>query len=180
VRQTELLTHQMDEAYAILRGCIEGVTDAEFAWEPAPGMWRVFRDDDAGRWSYDYEDIDPVPSPLTTIGWRLAHVGMCKVMYHEWAFGARALTWFHFEPPHDVASSLEMLERGHRLLRADLAGMVDDDLETPRLTNWGEEWSAWRIFWTMIHHDLQHGGEVGSLHDLYRTTLGSGRDLTLG
>ena len=33
-------------------------------------------------------------------------------------------------------------------------------------------WPAWRIFWTMIHHDLQHGGEVGALRDLLRTTGG--------
>jgi len=36
------------------------------------------------------------------------------------------------------------------------------------LTNWGEKWPAWRIFWAMIEHDLHHGGEIGALRDLYR------------
>jgi DinB superfamily len=142
-------------------------------WEAAPGSWRVFHDDVAGRWTYDYDDDDPVPSPFTTIGWRLAHIAMCKIMYHEWAFGARALSWDDFEPPHDVASSLEMLEEGQALLREDLTRLSDGDLILPRLTNWGEEWPAWRIVWTMIHHDLQHGGEIGALRDLRRTTRSS-------
>ena len=42
------------------------------------------------------------------------------------------------------------------------------DLDAPRLTNWGEEWPTWRVLWTMIDHDLHHGGEIGVLRDLYR------------
>ena len=37
-------------------------------------------------------------------------------------------------------------------------------------TNRGERWPAWRIFRTMIHHDAHHGGEIGVLRDLYRST----------
>ena len=36
------------------------------------------------------------------------------------------------------------------------------------MTNWGEEWPTWRVLWTMIDHDLHHGGEIGVLRDLYR------------
>jgi hypothetical protein len=49
----------------------------------------------------------------------------------------------------------------------------DDELDRRVLTNWGDRWPAWRIFWTMIHHDLWHGGEIGVLRDLYRS-WGSG------
>jgi hypothetical protein len=58
--------------------------------------------------------------------------------------------------------------RGHALLTRDLAELTDADLERPVLTNWGEEWPAWRIFWTMIDHDAHHGAEIGVLRDLYR------------
>ena len=67
-----------------------------------------------------------------------------------------------------------MLDAGHALLTEDLAEMDDADLERPVPTNWGEEWPAWRIFWTMIHHDAHHGGEIGALRDLYRATRGAG------
>ena len=112
-------------------------------------------------------------SPFTTIGWRVAHVATCKVMYHEWAFGPRELTWLTIETPHDVEGGLEMLREGHEALREDLAALDDAGLETEVLTNWGEPWPAWKIFWTMIHHDLQHGGEVGALRDYLRTAGGA-------
>ena len=41
-------------------------------------------------------------------------------------------------------------------------------LDELRLTNWGERWPTWRIFWVMAAHDLHHGGEIGCLRDLYR------------
>jgi len=96
-------------------------------------------------------------------------------MYHEHAFGPGELTWLSIETPGSVAAALDMLDRGHASLTEDLAGLDDRDLERPVTTNWGEEWPAWRIFWTMIHHDAHHGGEIGVLRDLYRTTGGTDR-----
>jgi hypothetical protein len=69
-----------------------------------------------------------------------------------------------------------MLDHGHASLTEDLAGLDDADLERLVMTNWGEEWPAWRIFWTMIHHDAHHGGEIGALRDLYRTSHDADRD----
>jgi hypothetical protein len=46
-----------------------------------------------------------------------------------------------------------------------LAG--DADLDQPARANWGEAGPAWRIFWTMIHHDAHHGAEIGTLRDLW-------------
>jgi hypothetical protein len=89
-------------------------------------------------------------------------------VYHEWAFGPASLTWLTIERPETVEGMVEMLERGHRLLLQDLDGLSgDEDLELPVKTNWGETWPAWRIFWTMIHHDAHHGAEIGCLRDLY-------------
>jgi hypothetical protein len=169
----DLLAAQMDEAFARLRNRLDGLTDDEFFWEPVPGCWTVFRGDD-GRWTYQYEEPDPSPAPFTTIGWRLVHVALCKVMYHEWAFGPRELTFITIDNPHDVSSSLSMLERGHALLARDLAGLDDASLDRPVLTNWGEEWPAWRIFTAMTDHDAHHGGEIGALRDLYRVSRGGG------
>ena len=91
-------------------------------------------------------------------------------MYHEYAFGARRLTFPDLIPPATVRGALERLQEGQRLLRSDLIGLQADQLDQPRLTNWGEEWPAWRIFWAMIDHDLHHGAEIGCLRDLYRAS----------
>jgi len=164
---TQLLSHQLNGAYEFVRHRVEGLTDEEFLWEPFPGCWTVRRGSD-GRWSGDYADVDPDPAPFTTIAWRLVHLAECKLMYHEYAFGAGRLTWPEIDSAHTANTAIAELERGQQLLVDDLAGLGNVDLDGPRLTNWGEEWPTWRIFWTMIDHDLHHGGEIGVLRDLYR------------
>ncbi|MGH2377231.1 MAG: DinB family protein [Candidatus Limnocylindria bacterium] len=170
----ELLARGLEDAYALIRARIEGLTDDEFFWEPVPECWTV-RQDARGHWSVDYPDEPhPEPPPFTTIGWRLVHVAECKIMYHEYAFGPGRLTWPEIDSAHTARTAAEQLEEGHALIRRDLGGLTDTDLERERLTNWGERWPAHRIFWTMIEHDLHHGGEIGTLRDLYRET-GGGR-----
>ena len=56
----DLLAQQLVEAYEIVRRRVEGLTDEEFFWEPAPGCWTV-RPNEQGRWSADYEEPDPEP-----------------------------------------------------------------------------------------------------------------------
>lgn len=120
----------------------------------------------------DYADPDPQPPPFTTIGWRLTHLADCKIMYHEWAFGPRRMTFPDLPGPRCAAEAVERLDSGHDLLRRDLNGLTDADLDYPRLTNWGEQWPTWRIVWTMIDHDGHHGGEIGCLRDLFRQRVG--------
>ena len=159
---------QLDEAYRAVRKRIEGLSEDEYFWKPAPDCWTVYQLPD-GRWTYDYEEPDPEPAPFTTIAWRVIHIATCKVMYHEYAFGAGRLTWDELPITGSVSDAVAMLENGHELLADDLRSLAtDDELAVPRLTNWGEKWPTWRIFWTMIWHDAHHGGEIGALRDLYR------------
>ena len=75
-------------------------------------------------------------------------------------------------------------------IRSRVEGLTDDEFfwepvpdcwtvrqdDRGRLTNWGEQWPTWRVFWTMIDHDSLHDGEIGALRDLYRcATPGSSR-----
>lgn len=163
----ELLRRQMAEAYQMIRARVEGLTDDEFFWEPVPGCWTV-RPTERGTWAADYEEPDPDPPPFTTIGWRLVHVAECKLMYHECAFGPGRLTWPELDSPHSADDAISALEEGQALLVQDLRNLKDGDLDGARSTNWGESWPTWRILWTMVHHDLHHGGEIGALRDLYR------------
>jgi hypothetical protein len=162
-----LLLFEMDACYDRLLRRLAGTTDAEYLWEPVPGCWTVHRDA-AGGWMVDYAFPDPEPAPFSTLAWRLLHITDCKIMYHEYAYGPRKLTFPDLPPSPRVAGALARLEEGQALLRADLAGLADADLDALVPTNWGEPWPAWRIFWTMIHHDAHHGAEIGCLRDLYR------------
>lgn len=164
----ELLAQQMEAAYQMLWTCLQGITEEEYFWEPVPECWTVFQRAD-GQWTYHYELPTPHPHPFTTLAWRINHLALCKIMYHEYAFGPAMLTWQTIATPSSMTEALALLERGQGLLRDDLSCLTDDaDLEALRPTNWGEPWPTWRIFWTMIHHDAHHGGEIGCIRDLYR------------
>ncbi|GAY07820.1 hypothetical protein TOK_5238 [Pseudonocardia sp. N23] len=61
---------------------LDGLTDSEYLWEPAPGCWNVRPRDPsseapqpgAGPWTVDVAFPGPDPAPFTTIAWRLAHI----------------------------------------------------------------------------------------------------------
>ena len=164
-----LLALQLDEGYRMIRDGVDGLSDEEFWWEPARECWTIRQRPD-GRWAADYAQPDPDPAPMTTIGWRLVHVAECKVMYYEYAFGPARLEWPDIDSAHSAAAAIAQLDQGQRQLVDELRTMQPDDLERPVMTNWGEEWPSWKIFWTMIHHDIHHGAEIGALRDLYRVT----------
>src|SRR5438552_7941920 len=62
----------VDFAFGRLRARLEGLSDDEYLWEPAPGCWSI-RADEHGRMRGDW--VQPVwPAPLTTLAWRLGHI----------------------------------------------------------------------------------------------------------
>jgi len=166
-QSVQWLAFAMEEAWSTLRRRLEGLTDEEFFWKPVPDCWTVHQDQ-SGRWVVDYAVPAPEPPPFTTIAWRLLHLAECKVMYHEYAFGPGRLTWEELPVPHTAAEAIAWLEESHRRLQETLAGLTDAELQEQRLTNWGDLWPTWRIFWTLIHHDAHHGAEIGCLRDLHR------------
>ncbi len=101
------------------------------------------------------------------------HVGSCKFMYDNHAFGDATLDWEHplvagDETLADSASSVVWLRDGHARLRRSIAGLDDAELLRPRRTNWGELKETRWIVAVMIQHDLYHAGEINHLRSLYR------------
>lgn len=164
-----LLRTQLTETHERLRRRLDGLTEDEYWWEPVPGCWTLRRQPD-GRLLEDYPDEfpHPTPAPFTTIAWRLFHIASCKVVYHEYAFGAGRLNWLNMERPETADGVRDLLEHGQQLLIADLDRLADDAaLDLPASTNWGETWPTWRIFWTMVDEERHHGAEIGTLRDLW-------------
>lgn len=100
------------------------------------------------------------------------HVGSCKVMYTEYAFGAGALEWGtpDVEPwPEDAIPRNELvpwLEAAHARLVEAVAALDDAELDRPRPTNWGEQRPTRWIIAAMVTHDAYHAGEINHVRSL--------------
>jgi uncharacterized damage-inducible protein DinB len=104
------------------------------------------------------------------------HIGSCKVMYDDYAFGPGRLRfgepevqpWPEGEAP--TADVITWLEACHERLQAHVAALAaDDELDAPRLTNWGEPRPTRWIVAAMITHDAYHAGEINHLRSLLGT-----------
>src|SRR5438093_126989 len=118
-----------------LLGNLQAVTPPEWDWRPPAGDRSI-------------RDI-------------VQHVGGCKLMYENHAFGDATLSWDH--PLVDgqgaldtLACAVEWLRAGHSQLRASVAGLDDAELARPRRANWGELHETRWLIAVTIEHDLYH------------------------
>jgi hypothetical protein len=166
-----------DEVWRRTRARLEGLTDAEYFWEPAPGCWSIRRRAD-GAWTADDPLPRPDPEPFTTISWRLWHL---VDMYGE----DRAPRWLDLPPqgraigrddpegapPATAAAAVALLERAHERWDAHLHLADDDRLAQPVGNVAGPGFAgASRAAYVlhMLDEFVHHGAEIALLRDLWR------------
>ncbi|MDF2735379.1 MAG: hypothetical protein K0S97_2002 [Chloroflexota bacterium] len=103
----------------------------------------------------------------------VVHVGACKIMYDDYAFGGGTLQWGtpEVEPwPEGQAPTDEVLpwlEGAHARLVEHVSALADDtELDRPRPANWGEEPSTRWLIAAMVTHDAYHAGEINHIRSL--------------
>jgi uncharacterized damage-inducible protein DinB len=101
------------------------------------------------------------------------HVGICKIMYDDYAFGSGSLRFAtpEVEPFAEGASErsdvVSWIEDAHDRLVAHVAALPDDaELDRTRPTNWGQLRPTRWIIAAMITHDAYHAGEINHLRSL--------------
>jgi DinB superfamily len=107
----------------------------------------------------------------------IQHVGECKYVYDNHAFGDASMMWGQLgtipaiEPEAKSAEIIAWLEAGHARLRGHVAELADDsELLRLRSANWGKKYETRWLINAMIQHDLYHGGEVNHLRALLQHT----------
>jgi hypothetical protein len=106
----------------------------------------------------------------------LEHVGWCKWMYEDYAFGSADMrgdqpplvpaAGARSRPPQEL---MAWLVAGQQRWFASVRALADDaELEKERLTNWGEMLPTRVIIRIMIAHDLYHAGEINHIRALLR------------
>ena len=116
------------------------------------------------------------PGATRTIESMVLHVAGCKIMYADYAFGPGTRQWgtpeveSAWEPgAAPMAEAIEWLREAHRSFREHVKGLTDDELDRPRMTNWGEMRPTRWITAAIIGHDFYHAGEVNHLRSLLGT-----------
>ena len=112
------------------------------------------------------------PGGSRSIESMVLHVGVCKLMYDHYAFGAATRTWDDpdlqpwpvGEAPREEA--IDWLTDQHETLRSHVAALSENDLETPRKTNWGEMRETRWLISVLMQHDTYHAGEINHVRSL--------------
>jgi hypothetical protein len=170
-----------------LRPRLDGLTDAEFFWEPVPGCWSLSRRGEssapdslgAGEFTMDYARPPRDRDPVTTIAWRLAH--LIDI------FGPPAVA--HFDAPGadrpavafagTADGALRQLDEGYDAWIRDVRGLGEAGLTGPQGALSPPEFAAAPMARLVLYLHLEvihHGAEISLLRDLYRAT-GDSKDL---
>ncbi|HET8641191.1 MAG TPA: DinB family protein [Pseudonocardiaceae bacterium] len=173
-----------------LRPRLAGLTDEEYLWEPVAGCWSVRRTA-SGDFEPDSAAPEPDPPPVTTIAWRMVHIGaFCLGNRAEAFFGTGsaggaglagsaggAVTMFdkRFVPrplPGTAQEAIAYLERAYAAWHDGVAALGEDGLARPlgpRGAGFADEPMAALVL-HLNREVMHHGGEIGVLRDLYRVS----------
>lgn len=143
---------------------LDGLTDEEYLWEPAPNSWSIRPG------GIDWAYPEPQPAPVTTIAWRFGHllVGV---------FGARVASHFG-GPPVDHQSYDYPTTATDALARLDeVVGSWVDGVQHLDEQAWarpvGEAegpWAAEPMVTLVLHihrEAIHHLAEIALLRDLW-------------
>jgi hypothetical protein len=123
----DALNAQLQTSWFMLWGSLEGLSDDEYLWEPAPGSWTVRVHPDA-KWKRDGGDSAVVP----TIAWRMCTLAGTLVLRYDWTFGGHRLQWHDIDLPGSAAGALAFLERASVAWLQACAGVSDAEADTAR------------------------------------------------
>jgi hypothetical protein len=161
-----------------LRARLTGLTDPEYFWEPVAGCWNVRPRGHtmtpaaagSGELVVDFAFPEPVPAPVTTIAWRLAHVIVgvfgARVAAH---FGGPPMDYAGFAYAGSAAEALRQLDDGYAAWIAGVRSLDADGLAAPCGPAEGP-FADYPMAALVLHINreaLHHGAEIALLRDLY-------------
>jgi hypothetical protein len=156
---------------------LEGLSDAEYFWEPVEGCWTIRRSE-GGVMVADFVFPEPVPAPVTTIAWRLGHVivgvfGMRNASH----FGGPPVDYTSAVWPAGADEALAALDAAYATWTEGVAGLDAERLAAPVGPAEGP-YAALPMAALVLHihrEAIHHLAEVLLLRDLYRASFAGAR-----
>jgi DinB family protein len=100
------------------------------------------------------------------------HVGVCVVMYDEYAFGPGEKGWDdeHLIPwtPEGapMGEAIAWMSDAHGTFVDHVRALDDSDLGAPRLANWGEMLATRWLISAIATHSSYHAGEINHIRSM--------------
>jgi hypothetical protein len=168
---------------ALVRRRLDGLTDDEYFWSPAPDAWSVRPRGTstapvqvgAGEFTIDYAFPEPDPPPFTTIAWRLGHVIVGVLAARNAShFGAPPASYESWEYAGTAKGALDQLEAQLDVWLAGVRGLGEDGLLVPVGEKEPYPDLPMADLVLHIHRELiHHLSEVCLLRDLHQHTNGA-------
>lgn len=164
-----------------LRDRLDGLTDEEYFWEPAPECWNVRPRGSStapvqagsGAMTIDFAFPQPDPPPLTTIAWRLGHVIVgVFAMRNAAHFGRTPTDYQSFAYAETADAALAQLDQEYATWIAGVESLGEDGLATPcgqAEDPYADEPLA-RLVLHINREVIHHMAEIALLRDLYLHT----------
>lgn len=161
-----------------LRPRFDGLSDAEYLWEPVPGSWNVHPRGTGhtpmaaggGDFEIDFAWPEPDPAPVTTIAWRFGHiiVGVlaARTANHFGGVPADYQTWSY---AGTAAGGLEQLDEAYAGWLGGVRTLSEEALSEPVGPSEGP-WAERPMIDLLLHINrelIHHGAEIALLRDLY-------------
>lgn len=168
--------------HAQLRPRLEGLTDDEYFWQPAPGCWTLrpvgepspdganLRAE-SGAWALDFGHPEPSPAPVTTIAWRMAHliVGVFGARNHSY-FGGAPVSYETFPYAATAGEALAQLDEQYARWIDGVRNLTDEQLAEPVGDREFEAFAHLPIADLVLHihrEVIHHGAEISLLRNLW-------------
>ena len=152
----------------LVRSRLDGMTDAEYLWEPAGGCLTLRPDGTGG---YALDPVRPSEPPLGTMAWRMAHLAHC-LSAHPVAAVAFGPAW----PAPELAArmgtageAIDGLDRAYAHWHGAVESLIDADLDR-RLGPAAGRYAETTVLDLVLHvhaEALQRGADLCLLRDLY-------------
>jgi hypothetical protein len=152
----------------LIRSRLEGLTDQEYLWEPAPGCLSVRPD---GKGGYAPDPVTPPEPPLGNIAWRMAHLAS-SLSTHPVAAVAFGPGWPAPQlaiPAGTAAEAIARLDGAYAHWHSAVAALSEDDLGR-RLGPGAGPYADKTVLDIVLHiqaEALQRGADLCMLRDLY-------------
>jgi len=176
---TQQLVEQVDWHWRNqLRPRFDGLTDAEYFWEPVADCWSVRPRGHArtemaaggGDLVIDFAFPEPKPAPVTTIAWRIGHLvvgvfGACVAGH----FGGPPVDYQTFDYAETAEQALRQLDAGYGAWSEGVRGLDEAGLAEPCGPAEGA-FADYPMAALVLHinrETLHHGAEIALLRDLY-------------